>query len=224
MRRLLYFSILLSLSFLIHACNNKNDSERILSEYKKNSNSLNKIKFHPDSIVYKKGFKSNFTYNSNDELVKIQGSIFGKNYGHFFRFTRSGKLISYQYLISENKYWYKIQYDPETKVYSEDGTPFEDYFIKTFRKTDSAIKYTLHFVSFPRDSLNAFIYVNNKFLELSLTKSDFMPFLYETDVKVNRKNGMLLIKTIASNLKFDLPGLPSSKTFIDSIPVYSNYY
>ena len=223
MSKLLYFLVLVSLFFLPYGCNKKTDSAIILDEYKKASERKNEIAPHPDSIVYKKGFKSYFTYDAEKKLSKIRGATLGINYGHFFQFTRSGNLLSYEYFISETEHWYEIKYNSKTETYSEKGSPFEDYFIKAFNDNDSVLKYTLHFVSYPRDSLDAFIYVDSEFFKLSLTKSDFMPFLYETEVKVKRKNGMLYIKTSASNLKFNLPGLPSSKVFMDSIPVYSSF-
>ncbi|MDP4285910.1 MAG: hypothetical protein Q8891_15960 [Bacteroidota bacterium] len=223
MKQLLYYLVLGSLFFLLYSCNKKTDSSIVLSEYKKASERPNEISNHPDSIVYKKGFTSYFTYDTKNKLLKIRGSTLGINYGHFFQFTSSGKLLSYKYFISDTEHWYQINYNSKTKVYSEEGSPFEDYFIKAFNENDSVLKYTLHFISYPRDSLDAFIYVNNEFYKLSLTKSDFMPFLYETEVKVKRKNGKLYIRTNASDLKFNLPGLASSKVFMDSIPVYSNF-
>jgi hypothetical protein len=223
MRRLLYCLVLVSVFFLLYGCNKKNNSEIIASEYKNASEKPNEISINPDSIVYQKGFKSYFIYDSTKRLSKIKGSVLGSHYGHFFDFTDSGNLLSYKYFINDTVHWYDIKYNSKAKVYLEEGSPFEDYFVKPFTDIDSVLKYTLHFVSYPRDSLTAFIFMNNKFLKLNLIKSDFMPFLYETEVSVRRKDGKLYIKTRASNLKFDLPGLPSSKVFIDSVAVYSKF-
>ena len=223
MRQILYCLVLVNVFLLLFGCNKKNESAIIVSEYKNASEKPNEITINPDSIIYQKGFKSHFIYDSTKRLSKIKGSVLGSHYGHFFDFSVSGNLVSYKYFINDTDHWYDIKYNSKTKVYSEEGSPFEDYFIKPFTDNDSVLKYTLHFVNYPRDSLTAFIFMNNEFLKLNLIKSDFMPFLYETEVSVRRKDGKLYIKTSASNLKFDLPGLPFSKVFIDSIPVYSKF-
>ena len=50
-----------------------------------------------------------------------------------------------------------------------------------------------------------------------LSKSDYMPFLVGTDLKINKNVDHIFLKIEAKDLLLDLPGLSNSRTFVDTV-------
>lgn len=210
----------------------KTDAQFILTQYEV-SDTFNRIKkSHPDSIKYSKGYTAYLNYDKNESLKKIYGNIVSLDtpllYGHIFNFDtlngidknhKLGRLTSYGYLSPiSSPYSYAVEFNAATKKYTEIFNPFLDYSIYDFSDKDSILKYTLQFSTFPRANISAsFSYDSKIYKKLSLSKSDYMPFLVGADLKINKSVDHIFLKIEAKDLLLDLPGLSNSRTFVDTV-------
>jgi hypothetical protein len=231
------FLALIAVLFLIHfefGCKRKTDAQFILSKYKTSDTFHNAKNLRPDTIFYNKGYEAYLKYDRNGDLYKVYGKIdfdTSDYYGHFFTFdtlprtannSEYGRLISYMYLGSRwSPYSYAVKLNFSTEKYTEVFTPFLDYFIYTFSDKDSVLKYTLNFSGFPRSTIKAsYSYDNNNYKDLAVSKSNFMPFLEQVDLRINRNVDHIFLKTEAKDLELDLPGLSNTRTFFDTVKLY----
>ena len=231
------FLALIAVLFLIHfefGCKRKTDAQFIFSEYKTSDTFHNAKNLRPDTIFYIKGYEAYLKYDGNGDLYKVYGRIdfdTSDYYGHVFTFdtlgrrannSELGRLISYMYLGSRwSPYSYAVKFNFATKKYKEIFTPFLDFFIYDFTDKDSVLKYTLHFAAFPRSTITAsYSYDNKNYTDLALYKSNYMPFLDQVDLEINRNVDHIFLKTEAKDLELDLPGLSNTRIFFDTVKLY----
>jgi len=231
------FIALMAILLLIQiefSCKRKTDVQFIFSEYKLSDTFQSTKKLHPNSISYSKGYEAYLKYDSHGNLFEVYGSVSKDtniSYGNVFiidtiqRKTSNqeyGRLISYIYIgTNTSPYSYAVKFNFATKKYKEIFTPFLDFFIYDFTDKDSVLKYTLHFAGFPRSTIKAsYSYDNKNYTDLALYKSNFMPFLDQVDLKINRNVDHIFLKTEAKDLELDLPGISNTRTFFDTVKLY----
>ncbi len=64
-------------------------------------------------------------------------------------------------------------------------------------------------------------YDNKNYKDLAVSKSNFMPFLEQVDLKINRNVDHIFLKIEAKDLELDLPGLSNTRTFFDTVKLYN---
>jgi hypothetical protein len=231
---------LLALATLIQfelGCKRKTHAQFIFSQYKLSDTFHGVKNFRPDSISYSKGYKAYLEYDRNGNLYEAHGDV-GKHskdsiifYGHVFIIDtiqtnasndKYGRLLSYIYIgTNTSPYSYGIKFNRLTQKYVEVFTPFLDYFIYSFSQKDSVLKYTFHFAGFPRSIIKAsYSYDNNNYKDLAIDKSNFMPFLEQANLKINKNVDHIFLKTEAKDLELDLPGISNHRTFLDTVKLY----
>ena len=228
---------LIAVLFIIHfefGCKRKTDAQFIFSEYKASDTFHAAKTLRPDTIFYSKGYEAYLKYDRNGDLCDVYGRVgwdTSEYYGNVFiidtvqrkaKNHEHGRLISYMYIGTRwSPYSYAVKFNIATKKYTEVFTPFLDYSIYTFSDKDSILKYTFNFSGFPRSTIKAsYSYDNKNYKDLAVFKSNFMPFLEQVDLKINRNVDHIFLKTEAKDLELDLPGLSNTRTFFDTVKLY----
>ncbi len=206
MRNCIFFLMII---FVLIGCDHSNDNEKIYSEYQKWK-----------SEVTTDSFKSNFIYDTFNNLHEIEGNLLNKVYGHDFRFNvfkeippvnSIGMLTKYSFNLTDGNS-YNVYYNFQTNKYYEEGSPLVDFFIDSSKLANI----TILFSSFPRNKLSAsYSFDDSVYSTLSLQKSSLMPYLYQATVAIKNETRMF-INTTASNL-FGKLNLKETMNYRDTI-------
>lgn len=234
MKILLFIAILFLINVFFSGCKKTTNAMIIYSEYA-SFDSLKRNKKNADTFIFNNGrYLVKISYDTIRNLDRIDGTLFGRPYGHsfkmdilgrFFHENTEGNLTSYKYLSGDGLHFsYEVKFNFQSKEYKETGGPLVDY-VNNESKYKDSLKFTLNFSTFPRKNLDVLYSLDEKnYYKLNLVKSKLMPYLYEADIVVEKKQHNIFVKTEANGLVFSLYNLPDEKTFRDtlSLPDFSS--